>query len=100
MNFKSLIAVGFGIATIGLSLPAQADTATIVQTDQSAVVTGKRNVTGQSNSTGVTNIDYRNKYNSSGTVIGTSQRVDVLGTKNLTTQTNTTSGGNIRIRNK
>ena len=99
MNFKSVIAVGFGIATIGLSLPAHADQATVIQTEQSAIVTGNRNTTNQYNNTRVSNFDRGNRDNS-GTSIGTAQRVDVLGNQNRTTQTNTTSIGNVRVRNR
>jgi hypothetical protein len=99
MNFKSLIAAGLGVATLAISLPAHADSATIIQTEQGAVVTGKRNVTTQSNTTGVLNYERGNRDNS-GTAIGTSQRSDVFGEKNKTTQTNSTAVGNFRIRNK
>ena len=99
MNFKSLIAVGLGVATLAISLPAHADSATVIQTEQDAVVTGKRNVTTQSNTTRVGNYERGNRDNS-GTSIGTSQRSDVFGEKNKTSQTNSTAVGNFRIRNK
>jgi hypothetical protein len=99
MNFKSLIAVGFGIATVALSLPARADQATVINTSQDAVVTGKRNVSTQTNSTGVINYERANKDNS-GTAIGTSQRTDLFGEGNRATQTNKTDVGNIRLRNR
>ncbi len=99
MNFKSLIAVGLGVATLAISLPAHADSATVIQTEQGAVVTGKRNVTTQNNTTGVINYERGNRDNS-GTAIGTSQRSDVFGEKNKTSQTNSTAVGNFRIRNK
>ncbi len=99
MNFKSLIAVGLGIATLAISLPAHADSATVIQTEQDAVVTGKKNITTQSNNTRVGNYERGNRDNS-GTSIGTSQRSDVFGEKNKTSQTNSTAVGNFRIRNK
>ena len=99
MNFKSLIAVGFGIATVALSLPAHADQATVIQVDQSAVTTGNRNVSNQRNSIGVLNYERGNR-DSSGTSVGISQRTDTLGNKNLTNQDNKTAVGNIRIRNR
>jgi hypothetical protein len=99
MNFKSLIAVGLGVATLAISLPAHADSATVIQTEQDAVVTGKKNITTQSNNTRVGNYERGNRDNS-GTSIGTSQRSDVFGEKNKTSQTNSTAVGNFRIRNK
>ena len=99
MNFKSVIAAGLGVVTLAISLPAHADQATVIQTQQDAVVTGNKNVTGQINTTRVSNFERGNRDNS-GTSIGTSQSVDVLGNKNLTGQVNTTSVGNIRIRNR
>ncbi len=99
MNFKSLIAVGLGIATLAISLPAHADSATVIQTEQDAVVTGKKNITTQSNNTRVGNYERGNRDNS-GTSIGTSQRSDVFGEKNKTSQTNSTAVGNFRIRNR
>ena len=99
MNFKSLIAVGFGIATVAMSLPAHADSAIVVQNDQGAVVTGKGNVTTQRNSTGILSSERRNSDNS-GIAVGSTQRADVLGEYNRTSQTNTTAIGSFRFRNK
>jgi hypothetical protein len=99
MNFKSLIAVGFGIATVALTLPARADQATVIQVGQDAVTTGNRNVTSQYNSTRVTNIERGNR-DSSGTSIGVSQRSDTFGKGNFTIQDNRTTVNNIRIKNR
>ncbi len=99
MNFKSLIAAGLGVATLAISLPAHADSATVIQTQQDAVVTGKNNTTTQYNNTRVGNYERGNRDNS-GTAIGTSQRADVFGEQNRTSQTNSTSVGNFRVRNK
>jgi hypothetical protein len=99
MNFKSLIAVGFGIATVALTLPARADQATVIQVGQDAVTTGNRNVTTQRNSTGVANYERGNR-DASGTSVGVSQRSDTFGKGNVTTQENRTNVGNFRIKNK
>jgi hypothetical protein len=99
MNFKSLIAVGFGIATVALTLPARADQATVIQVGQDAVTTGNRNITTQRNTTGVANISVGNR-DSQGTSVGVSQRSDTFGKGNVTRQENNTSVGNVRIRNK
>ena len=99
MNFKSLLVVGFGIATLGLSLPAHADTATVITNDQNAVITGDKNDTTQNNSTRVKNNDRRNS-DSSGTVIDNRQNADVLGDKNKTEQNNSTDVRNTRVRNR
>ena len=99
MNFKSLIAVGFGIATVAMSLPAHADSAIVIQSQQDAVVTGAKNVTTQTNKTGVASYERGNR-DSSGVAIGNAQRSDVFGEKNKTTQTNTTNVGTFRIRNR
>ncbi len=95
MNFKSFIIIGLGIATVGLSLPARADIATVVTTDQSAVVTGNDNTTIQSSSTFVRNRQRGNSgYDNTGTVITHRQASDVLGHGNLTVQEATTTVDN------
>ncbi len=99
MNFKSLLAVGFGIATVALTLPARADQATVIQTQQDATLTGKNNVSTQKNVTGVLNYERSNRDNS-GTAIGTSQRTDLFGEGNRATQDNKNAVGNFRVRNK
>jgi hypothetical protein len=99
MNFKSLLAVGFSIATVALSLPARADQATVIQTTQDATLTGKNNVSTQRNATGVINYERSNKDNS-GTAIGTSQRTDLFGEGNRATQENKNAVGNVRVRNR
>jgi hypothetical protein len=99
MNFKSLLAVGFSIATVALSLPARADQATVIQTTQDAVITGKNNTSNQYNSTRVGNYS-RGNSDSAGTSVGTSQRTDLFGEGNRATQTNKTDVGNVRVRNR
>ena len=54
MNFKSIIVLGLSVATLGLSVPAHADeTATVVDSQQNAVITGDGNTTRQTNTTNV-----------------------------------------------
>jgi hypothetical protein len=99
MNFKSLIAVGFSIATVALSLPARADQATVIQVQQDAVTTGNRNLSNQRSNVGVANIESRNR-DSSGTSVGVSQRTDTLGNKNKAFQDSNTNVGNVRTNNR
>jgi hypothetical protein len=92
MNFKSMLVVGLSFATIGLSLPAHADTATVITNNQSAVVTGDRNTTFQNNTTGVSNSQTgRRTTSNTGTAVTSTQAVDVLGDRNTTIQNNGTT---------
>ena len=92
MNFKSILVVGLSFATIGLSLPAHADTATVTDSNQSAIVTGDRNSTYQNNTTGVSNSQSgRRTTSSTGTAVTNTQAVDVLGNRNNTIQNNGTT---------
>jgi microcystin-dependent protein len=108
MNFKAIIVVGLSIATLGLSLPAHADdtvagsdTATVIDSTQDAIVTGKGNVTGQSNTTRVTNAQSgRRTSGATGSSIRSSQAADVQGTDNLTEQVNSTDVSNIKRHNR
>ncbi len=97
MNFKSLLVVGLGIATLGLSLPAHADTATVVDVNQEAIVTGNGNVTGQSERTTVRNRETGPRRGSStGTVVTKNQTADVAGDGNVTAQDSQTDIRNER----
>jgi hypothetical protein len=91
MNFKSLIVVGLGIATLGLSLPAHADTATSVTNDQDAFVTGYGNVTTQTNQSKVSNRERGRRSDSTGTIVNNRQAADIAGDENLTVQDNKTT---------
>jgi hypothetical protein len=92
MNFKSILVVGISFATIGLSLPAHADTATVIDSNQSAIITGDRNSTYQNNTTGVSNYQSgRRTTSSTGTAATNTQAVDVLGNRNNTIQNNGTT---------
>ena len=86
MNFKSLLVVGLTFATLGMSLPAHADTATVITSDQGAIITGDGNVTGQSSSVNVRNRERGQSDDSTGTVVNHRQTADVQGHDNVTAQ--------------
>jgi hypothetical protein len=100
MNFKSILVLGLSIATLGLSLPAHAgDTATVVDSNQNAVVTGDLNDTNQSNKTKVTNTQSgRRTTGNTGTSVNSNQNADVLGDLNSTNQKNETNVRNSQRR--
>ena len=99
MNFKSILFVGLSVATLGLSLPAHADTATDIKNSQDAVITGDGNYTRQNNNTKVNNRQTgRRSGGDTGTAVSNDQKVDVLGNDNTTRQNNTTKVDNIRRR--
>jgi hypothetical protein len=99
MNFKSIIALGLGVATLGLSVPAFADSVKVISTDQEAVVTGDKNNTNQTSRTSVSSYERRNR-DSAGMDVSTKQRADILGDKNDTNQVSKTQVRETRIRNK
>jgi hypothetical protein len=92
MNVKSLLVIGLGLATVGLSLPAHADTATDVKTIQTSVVTGVGNDTAQGSYTRIDNSKFG--VGNTGTAIVTDQATDVQGKFNRTTQIGETSVDN------
>jgi hypothetical protein len=95
MNVKSLLVIGLGLATIGFSLPAHADTATEVKTIQTSVVTGIGNDTAQGSFTNINNSKYgRTGVGNTGTSIVTDQATDVQGKYNRTTQIGETNVDN------
>jgi hypothetical protein len=95
MNVKSLLVVGLGLATIGLSLPAHADTVTDVKTIQTSVVTGVGNDTAQGSFTNINNSKFgRTGGGNTGTSIVTDQATDVQGKYNRTTQIGETNVDN------
>jgi hypothetical protein len=100
MNFKSIIVLGLSVATLGLSLPAHAgDTATVIDSNQNAVITGEGNETNQRNTTKVNNSQTgRRKSGDTGTVVNSSQSADVLGDYNYTNQDNKTKVRNSQQR--
>jgi hypothetical protein len=98
MNFKSILVVGLSLATVGLSLPAHADTATVINSDQGTIVTGDGNYTSQENTTRVSNSERgrRTTGNNTGTSVNSRQSADVQGRYNDTTQVNGTEVTNSR----
>jgi hypothetical protein len=101
MNFKSILVLGLGVATLGLSLPAHAgDTATVINSTQEAIVTGKNNQTNQSNRTSVRNSQYGRQSGATGTSVSNGQFADVEGKANKTNQTNSTTVDNFKRRTR
>jgi hypothetical protein len=86
MNFKSLLVVGLGLATLGLSLPAHAgDTANIIDSTQKVVVTGNDNDTKLDSHNTVKNSQSgRRSSSSTGTSIKVDQGADIQGDGNKT----------------
>ena len=100
MNFKSILVLGLSVATLGLTLPAHADTATVVDSQQNAVITGDGNNTRQTNATDVKNSSSgRRTPSATGTSVTNTQSADVLGNDNNTRQNNATDVNNIQRRN-
>jgi hypothetical protein len=97
MNFKSILVLGLSVATLGLTLPAHADTGTVIDNSQDAVITGNDNVVHQKNETNVRNRQTgRPTGESTGTSATSRQSADVLGDGNLVRQKNETNVENIR----
>jgi hypothetical protein len=101
MNFKSILVLGLSVATLGLSLPAHADTATNVNNDQNAIITGDDNNTRQTNQTNVNNRQTGRRTNgNTGTSVDNRQNVDVQGDFNRTRQDNKTDVTNTQRRTR
>ena len=100
MNFKSILVLGLSVATLGLTLPAHADTANVVDTNQNAVVTGNDNQTGQNIDTNIKNSQSgRRTPSSTGSSVTSGQNADVLGDGNKTGQNTNTRINNTQRRN-
>jgi hypothetical protein len=99
MNFKAIIAIGLGVATLGLSLPAFADSATIITNEQEAVVTGNGNRTNQRINNRVNNNERRNR-DAQATDISNRQGLDLAGNRNRTNQNTNNVVNNTRNRNR
>ncbi|WP_373539141.1 hypothetical protein [Chamaesiphon sp.] len=92
MNFKSILVLGLSVATLGLALPAHADTATVIDSQQGVVVTGDGNNTRQTNTTNVKNTSSgRRTPSATGTSVTNGQSADILGNDNNTRQNNKTN---------
>ena len=89
MNFKSILVLGLSVATLGLTLPAHADTANVVDSQQGVVVTGDGNDTRQNNTTNIQNRrSGKRSTDSTGTSVTNGQNADVFGNDNKTRQEN------------
>ena len=92
MNFKSILVLGLSVATLGLTLPAHADTANVVDSQQGVVVTGDGNDTRQNNTTNIQNRrSGKRSTDSTGTSVTNGQNADVAGNDNKTRQNNNTN---------
>ena len=95
MNFKSIIVLGLSIATLGLSVPAHADEATVINAGTSSINTGDRNYTDQNTNIKVHN-DRDSRPTSAGTVINADTKSDNLGDRNETYQNTDVKVDNLR----
>ncbi len=88
MNFKSILVVGLGVATLGLTAPAHAqnDNATVIDNKQNTVLTGDGNYVNQEIKNKVKNRAGRNGNGSNGTSLSNDQNVDALGNGNVVEQ--------------
>jgi hypothetical protein len=93
MNFKSVIAVGLGLATVALTVPARADEANVIRVQQQSITTGTRNVTNQDSKVGISNNSFKTR-DSRGNSLDVFQGSDTAGKGNLTNQ-----NSNIQLRN-
>jgi polyphosphate kinase 2 (PPK2 family) len=93
MNFKSVIVVGLGLATVALSLPARADQANVIRVQQQSITTGTRNFTSQDSKVGIVNSSFKTR-DSRGNSLDVFQGSDTAGKGNRTNQTS-----DIQLRN-
>jgi hypothetical protein len=99
MKALQVISIAMAVAAVGLSLPARANQATISETVQTAIVTGKNNTVNQSSSTSINSSSRYNRDNA-GTVIRIRQDADVYGEGNIVNQNNQTRVGQSRYWNR
>jgi hypothetical protein len=99
MNFKSVIAVGLGLATVALSLPARADEANIIRVQQQSITTGTRNVTNQNSKVGIDSFRAGSR-DSKGTSMDVFQGSDTAGKRNVTNQNSDIRVNSTSIRNR
>ncbi|PSB54181.1 hypothetical protein [Chamaesiphon polymorphus] len=97
MNFKSILAIGLGVATLGLTLPAHADTANSNTSKQTTVITGDKNVANQRNTSVIRNTGIgRSTFENTGSSNDNSQGVDIFGNRNRVDQKNDSNINNVR----
>jgi hypothetical protein len=98
MNFKSILVLGLGVATLGLTLPAHADTANVNTSSQSTVITGDKNVVNQRNTSTIRNTGIgRPTFENTGSSNDNSQAVDIFGSRNRVDQNNNSNINNVRV---
>ncbi len=101
MNFKSIIVLGLSVVTLGLALPAHADTANVVDTNQNAIITGNDNTVNQNMRTRVNNSETgRPTDSSTGTSINSNQKADMFGNRNESNQNTNTRIDNTQRRGR
>jgi hypothetical protein len=90
MKSSHLITIILALAPIGLTFPARADQAVVIDSVQTAIVNGNNNTVTQDNNTSVRG-DYRSGNGSnSGTSVRNRQTADVAGDGNNVYQENRT----------
>ncbi|PSB58590.1 hypothetical protein [Chamaesiphon polymorphus] len=97
MNFKSILVLGLGVATLGLTLPARADTASVNTNNQSTVITGNNNVVNQRNISTIRNTHTGGRtFENTGSANDNNQVVDIFGNGNRVDQSNRSDINNVR----
>lgn len=99
MKSSHILSLTIAVATIGLSLPARADNATVNNNVQSVVITGNNNTVNQNNNTSIQN-NGRSNLDNAGTAVRNRQAVDILGNGNFVNQSNQTQIRQSRYRNR
>jgi hypothetical protein len=96
MNFKSILVLSLGVATLGLTLPAHADTASVNTSNQSVTIDGNDNFINQKNNSTIRNSSSGRSRENTGSGNANSQVVDVVGNRNYVDQKNSTDINNVR----
>jgi hypothetical protein len=91
MNFKSILVLGLSVATLGLTLPAHADTANVIKNTQESNINGSFNTTTLNNRTSIRNSQSgRRSLGNTGTTVDSDQFSSVKGDGNRTRIDNST----------
>jgi hypothetical protein len=96
MNFSTAIGMALSLITVGLSLPAQADTVNTNESIQTAVVSGNNNSVSQSNIS-IQHNDTRGNRGDRVTSIRNRQTADIEGNNNRVDQRSETYVRNGRL---
>jgi hypothetical protein len=92
MNFKSILVLGLSVATLGLTLPAHADTSNVIKNTQESNTVGYDNSTTLKNNTYIRNSQSgRRSLGSTGTTVDNDQFSSTKGEGNRTRIDNSTS---------